>query len=347
MVLIGAANPDTIAREWLDALAGDPSVLVFTETTSNIHHEGFISNIDSILWPIERTADPGQKFAALKPDLLVTLGGMVVSKKIKAFLRQHRPARHWHVDPLRAYDTYFSLTDHLRVNPNRFFEALAPFMPPTQSPYRDLWVAQRNLHRKKRDEYLQTIPFSDMLAFHHLLGHIPEGYQVQLANSSTVRYTQLFDLPPSLRVFCNRGTSGIDGSTSTAVGASLASEAPTLLLTGDLSFLYDSNGLWNRYIRPDFRIIVINNGGGGIFRILPGQEESETYETFFETTQDLDLQGLARVYGFSHSKAENEDELLASMADFYAFSGKPKILEIRTPRLLNNKILLTYFDFLS
>jgi len=323
------------------------AIRVFTETTSNIHHEGFISNIDSILWPIERTADPGQKFAALKPDLLVTLGGMVVSKKIKAFLRRHRPARHWHVDPLRANDTYFSLTDHLRVNPNRFFEALAPFMQPTQSPYRDLWVAQRNLHRKKRDEYLQTIPFSDMLAFHHLLGHIPEGYQVQLANSSTVRYTQLFDLPPSLRVFCNRGTSGIDGSTSTAVGASLAAEAPTLLLTGDLSFLYDSNGLWNRYIRPDFRIIVINNGGGGIFRILPGQEESETYETFFETTQDLDLQGLARVYGFSHSKAENEDELLASMADFYTSSRKPKILEIRTPRLLNNKILLTYFDFLS
>src|SRR5690606_27679905 len=105
-----------------------------------------------------------------------------------------------------------------------------------------------------------------MWVFHKALGNIPNNYQLQLSNSSTVRYAQLFDLEPSIRVFCNRGTSGIDGSTSTAIGASIYDSNPTLLLTGDLSFLYDSNGLWNNYIKPNFRIIVINNDGGGIFR---------------------------------------------------------------------------------
>src|SRR5680860_1888307 len=85
------------------------------------------------------------------------------------------------------------------------------------------------------------------------------------------------------RQFCNRGTSGIDGCTSTAVGSSIYAENPTLLISGDLSFFYDSNGLWNNYVRPDFRIILINNNGGGIFRILPGKEDTENFQRFFET----------------------------------------------------------------
>ncbi len=134
------------------------------------------------------------------------------------------------------------------------------------------------------------------MAFQIICSGIPKNYQLHLANSSTVRYAQLFDLDPSLSVYCNRGTSGIDGSTSTAIGSSIHSVNPTLLITGDLSFFYDSNGLWNSYMRNDLRIIVINNGGGGIFRILPGMENSQNFETFFETVQDLELQSLCSLF---------------------------------------------------
>jgi 2-succinyl-5-enolpyruvyl-6-hydroxy-3-cyclohexene-1-carboxylate synthase len=199
----------------------------------------------------------------------------------------------------------------------------------------------------KRKQYLKGIPFSDMLAFHHIMGRIPNNYNLQLGNSSTVRYAQLFDIPPSVTVFCNRGTSGIDGSTSTAVGAAFYAPHPTLLVTGDLSFLYDSNGLWNAYIRPDFRIIIINNGGGGIFRILPGKEETENFETFFETTQQLELGLLAKMYNFEFSKVVEEKALLGALDDFFSTSNSPRILEIVTPRLLNDKVLLSYFDFIS
>lgn len=97
---------------------------------------------------------------------------------------------------------------------------------------------------------------------------------LQLSNSSTIRYAQLFPQKESITVFCNRGTSGIDGSTSTAIGASMVVNRPTVFVTGDLSFFYDSNALWNRYTPSDFRIIIINNAGGGIFRILPGPKNT-------------------------------------------------------------------------
>src|SRR5690606_23341818 len=172
-----------------------------------------------------------------------------------------------------------------------------------------------------------------MLAFHHIMDRIPENYQLQLGNSSTVRYAQLFDIPPSIRVFCNRGTSGIDGSVSTAIGAAFYAQDPTLLVIGDLSFLYDSNGLWNSYTRPDLRIIVVNNGGGGIFRILPGKEETENFETFFESTQQLELGFLAKMYNFEFQKVCGEEELIGALDGFFSASQLPKILEIKTPRL--------------
>jgi 2-succinyl-5-enolpyruvyl-6-hydroxy-3-cyclohexene-1-carboxylate synthase len=116
-----------------------------------------------------------------------------------------------------------------------------------------------------------------------------------------VRYAQLFDLKKSADVFCNRGTSGIDGSTSTAAGAAFAGKRQTVFVTGDISFFYDSNALWNKYIRNDFRIILINNSGGGIFRFIPGPKETNALE-YFETPHKLTAQPLCDLYGFEYSK---------------------------------------------
>jgi 2-succinyl-5-enolpyruvyl-6-hydroxy-3-cyclohexene-1-carboxylate synthase len=152
---------------------------------------------------------------------------------------------------------------------------------------------------------------------------------------------------PSVKVFCNRGTSGIDGSTSTAIGASLHQKEPTVLITGDLSFFYDSNGLWNKYIRPDFRIIVINNDGGGIFRILPGKEDTQNFEDYFETTHGLEAKNMCNLYQLHYQVARNEIDLKKALNTFYDSSDRPKVLEIKTPRKLNDRILLAYFDFIS
>ncbi|SHJ69269.1 2-succinyl-5-enolpyruvyl-6-hydroxy-3-cyclohexene-1-carboxylic-acid synthase [Pseudozobellia thermophila] len=347
MVLVGVNPPKAIERQYLDILATDPSVIVFTETTSNLHHDNFFPSIDSILAPIEKSGDKDALFDRLRPDILLTFGGLVVSKKIKAFLREYRPGQHWHVDPTRAFDTFFSLSHHFDMEANSFFGQFLNKVRPHESDYYAYWNTRKEKYRERRKEYYAQIPFSDLSVFHSILNGIPENYQVQLSNSSTIRYTQLFDMHPSLRVFCNRGTSGIDGSTSTAVGASVYSKEPTLLITGDVSFFYDSNGLWNNYIRPDFRIIVINNGGGGIFRILPGHEETENFETFFETAHGLSARHLGKQFGFDYSVADDPNSLKSELESFYLASGAPKILEVVTSRILNDKILLGYFDFIS
>lgn len=347
MVLVGVNSPNAVEQRFLDQLAEDPSVIVFTETTSNLHHPKFFTSIDSILAPIEKRDNHDTLFEKLRPEILLTFGGLVISKKIKAFLREYRPRHHWHIDALKAYDTFFSLNHHFKMAAEPFFRQFCPVVKSKASDYFSYWNTVRNAYKEKRAAYVDSIPFSDMFAFKLILADIPEGYQVQLANSSTARYAQLFDLPPSLKVFCNRGTSGIDGCTSTAVGSSIYAENPTLLISGDLSFFYDSNGLWNNYVRPDFRIILINNNGGGIFRILPGKEDTENFQRFFETAHQLDAEHLSKQFGFEYVSVDDGKSLKAALSEFYASSTHPKVLEIHTPRILNDKILLGYFDFIS
>ena len=178
---------------------------------------------------------------------------------------------------------------------------------------------------------------------HAFIQNLPKYSQFQISNSSAIRYAQLIEIDPTIEVFCNRGTSGIDGSTSTAIGAAVGSQKPTVLITGDVGFLYDSNALWNNYIPKNFKIILINNGGGGIFRILPGHQETETFNTFFETSHCLTAEHLAKMYQLDYLTASDEKSLDKGLKSLYSQNEKPAILEVFTPTRDNDKILLEYF----
>ncbi|MEE3224716.1 MAG: thiamine pyrophosphate-dependent enzyme, partial [Bacteroidota bacterium] len=327
--------------QFLDTLGDDPSVLVFTETTSNLHHPNFFTRIDNIIGSLD---DNG--FKNLQPELLVTIGGMIISKKIKAFLREYQPDQHWHIDPKKAYDTFFCLNKHFKVPVNYFWKQFLPQTSTVASDYQKELLAVRTQRDLKHQEYIQDMGWCDFKAFDRILSRLRPGSQLQLGNSSTVRYVQLFDIDKTLKVFCNRGTSGIDGSTSTAVGAAVGSAMPTTLITGDLSFFYDSNALWNAHLPKDFKIIVVNNSGGGIFRILPGDKTSQAFETYFETVHNLDASHLCKMYGLAYFSAENESELAEAQDAFYAENDRPCLLEIKTPRIENDQVLLGYFKYL-
>ena len=209
------------------------------------------------------------------------------------------------------------------------------------------WLGVKTNRAEKHKTYLEHIAFTDLKVFEMVLKHIPKQQQLQLSNSSTIRYTQLFDLDASLNVFCNRGTSGIDGSTSTAVGCAVVSNKQTTLITGDLSFLYDSNALWNNYIPNNCRIIVINNEGGGIFRILPGNKDSENFDTYFETKHHLTAKHISRMYNFEYEIATTEREMKLHLNTFFDNSETPRLLEVFTPRTINDEVLLEYFKFIK
>jgi 2-succinyl-5-enolpyruvyl-6-hydroxy-3-cyclohexene-1-carboxylate synthase len=338
LVLVGVNDPNTIDTSIVEFLANDPSVVVMTETTSNLHHPSFINNIDTIITPFSPS-----DFEIFQPEILITFGGMVVSKRIKAALRTHQPKHHWHIDSLRAYNTYGCLTKHFQVNPNDFFNHFIPLLKPIESDYFAHFDAINQLRKQKTATYLSKIPFSDFKVFDKIIQRLPINSHLQIGNSSAIRYAQLIDIHPSIEVFCNRGTSGIDGSTSTAIGAAVANKKETILITGDISFLYDSNGLWNNYIPKNFKIILINNGGGGIFRILPGHDETPVFNTFFETSHCLTAEKLANMYDFDYAIASDEPSLEVGIKNLYSNNNKPFILEVFTPTRENDKVLLQFF----
>jgi 2-succinyl-5-enolpyruvyl-6-hydroxy-3-cyclohexene-1-carboxylate synthase len=130
------------------------------------------------------------------------------------------------------------------------------------------------------------------------------------------------------------------------VGAAVATNQPTLLITGDLSFFYDANALWQTQLPSSLRIIVVNNRGGGIFRILPGDKDSETFKRYFETRHNMSAKHLAQHYGCSYMKAEGQFLLSWKLRSFFKPSRRPKIFEIITPSEINDKVLEDYFDAL-
>ncbi|MDB4226253.1 2-succinyl-5-enolpyruvyl-6-hydroxy-3-cyclohexene-1-carboxylic-acid synthase [Flavobacteriaceae bacterium] len=342
MILVGVHSPNAALEILLDKVADDPSVLVFTETTSNLYNKRFVNSIDNLIFNLTE-----EEFTSLQPDILLTFGGMIVSKKIKKFLRDYSPKEHWHVNELRAFDTYQVLSKHLKIDSHSFFKHFCELVDyDNKSTYESTWTHYKQRIREKHNHYIKTAPYSDLKVFEQVLKVIPDFSEVQFSNSAIIRYSQLFEMNSTITVFCNRGTSGIDGSTSTALGAAYATQKPTTLITGDLSFFYDSNALWNNYIPSDVRIVIINNSGGGIFKIIPGPKKSIALK-YFETPHCLTAEHLCVMFGFEYSTAHNLKTLAEEVVGFYDKSDKPKVLEVFTPSDLNDLVLKEYINNLK
>ena len=342
LILVGVLKPNSIEKKYLDILAKDESIIVLTETTSNLHDKNFFPAIDQLIASFDKN-----ELIDFEPEILLTFGGMVISKKIKALLRDYSPKEHWHIDPKKANDTFFYLTHHFKTTVNLFFNEFLPKIVTVKSNYQSNYLSVKEYRLKKHKKYISIIPYSDLKIFSAIVNIMPKNMQLQLSNSSTIRYAQFFNFDKRIDVFCNRGTSGIDGSTSTAIGAAVVSKKETLCVTGDLSFLYDSNALWNNYIPSNFKIIVINNGGGGIFRILPGEKNTNNFDTFFETKHQFTALHLCKMYNLEYTMIHRESELNQNLKSFFSSSDTPKLLEIFTPSEINDQILLEYFNFLK
>ncbi|WP_298883542.1 2-succinyl-5-enolpyruvyl-6-hydroxy-3-cyclohexene-1-carboxylic-acid synthase [uncultured Polaribacter sp.] len=341
MILVGVNYPDKDLLQLINVFADDDSVLIFTETTSNLHHKKVVNSIDQLIFSLD-----DNQFKDLKPDVLITFGGMIISKKIKQFLRKYQPKHHWNIDEQKATNTFFCLSEFIQLKPVNFFSEFSKSIVKKDSNYQQKWLQLRDEKREKHQQYLSKVGHSDFKTFEQVLESIPNNSQLQISNSAVIRYAQLFTINATKTVFCNRGTSGIDGSTSTAIGAAFASKNQTIFITGDLSFFYDSNALWNKNIPNNFRIILINNSGGGIFKIIPGPKSTNATK-YFETPHSLTAEHLCKMYGFKYLKAHTAETVKKQLEGFYEASEKPKILEIFTPSDENDLILTSYFKYIQ
>ncbi|MBU8883661.1 2-succinyl-5-enolpyruvyl-6-hydroxy-3-cyclohexene-1-carboxylic-acid synthase [Kaistella sp. DKR-2] len=338
LILVGTRDYSEELQMQLTQLVKNHSVVVLTEATSNLNHPKFFSHIDRYIFNFSE-----EDFKTYAPDLLVTIGQNVVSKKVKQFLRKAKPKNHWHIHEVWQPDTFFSLTEKIETKPEVFFKKLLNFINLEPQPYFNLWDVLRDKRDLKHVDYCVKAPFSDFKFFEILSEKLPENINLHFSNSSAIRYAQLFDFQKN-HIYCNRGTSGIDGSTSTAMGFAMKNANQTVLVTGDLSFFYDINGLWNNYIPPYTRIIIFNNGGGDIFKIIPGPGTANALDEFILTKHHKNAEYLAKHFGFSYTKIDDEDTLSRVLDNFFKHDVKAKILEVDTSGIENSEILKGYFE---
>ncbi|MGB0805151.1 MAG: 2-succinyl-5-enolpyruvyl-6-hydroxy-3-cyclohexene-1-carboxylic-acid synthase [Salibacteraceae bacterium] len=336
VILVGQKDPHPGFDEWLEKVGNH--ALILSETTSNLNCSNNIATIDRLITNL--TPEEKEKF---KFDLLLTFGGNIVSKRIKALIRSHPPMHHYHIEVTDLPpNTYQCLTAHLNTSLTQFGEAILPFLNLKNSSYVGFWK-ERNMGRISGHQlFAEQTPWSDFKVMSILNQKIPSGCIFHLANSTSVRYAQLFDWKQNLTFHANRGTSGIDGIVSTAMGTAIATSKPVFLIVGDISFFYDTNAWWHRHIPVNLKVIVVNNNGGGIFRFIDGPNNSGQLENHFETNQKNSVLHIAKGFEVNYFRA-NEEESLKSGLESMINTKASCILEVFTPQLENAEVLKNYF----
>ena len=343
LVLAGQSPADPDLARTLDTFARKTNALVAAEHLANLDlpPDIFCATPELVLASITDT-----DAALFQPDLLITFGGHFVSKRIRQFLRANRPGAHIHVDAAGGHmDTYQSLTRVCAMAPEHFFarmtDRLSEF-PTPQTSYVRIWKDRETAVSGIYDNWLDRSPFCDLNACSKAVAAVPHDSVLHLGNSATVRYALLTPGRRTVTYLGNRGTSGIDGSVSTAVGFAACSSLINTLILGDLSFFYDSNGLWNRYLGKNVRIILLNNGGGNIFSFVEdlsvrtSQEVEAVFDTCFFAGHSARAQGLASTFGLDYITASSASELDRAIETLFdPDRSVPTLLEVFTDARTN------------
>lgn len=344
LILGGQQTTDKELLEKLSAFSNARKIPVVGDIISNLHSlENAVQLAD--LYAVQEKTDI---YSYLTPDILVTFGLSVVSKNIKLLFRDRPPKQHWHIQPYGPVaDPFKSITRILRCTPAEFFEKMnsieldSDFNVQKQENYKHLWSMEERKTRRTLDHFFQEQPLGEFELVYETLKALPEGVVLHLANSMAVRYANWCGINPgsAIEVVANRGTCGIDGCSSTAVGAALVSDTLHILITGDVAFFYDRNAFWHNYPLDNLRILLLNNHGGGIFRMISGPGQLPELEEFFETKQSLTAKLLAEEFSMEYIFCDKKSKVSHFVQDFLQNDKRPKILEVESSSISNQEIL--------
>ncbi|AWW31750.1 2-succinyl-5-enolpyruvyl-6-hydroxy-3-cyclohexene-1-carboxylic-acid synthase [Echinicola strongylocentroti] len=330
LIVPGQQSPDEHTLALLNLLAKKQKVVVVSDTISNMQSEETVTFHDQLL--------PISEHALLAPDLVISFGKSIISKPLKNFLRSSG-ADHWHIQPAGySPDTYQGLNKIIHTSPTAFLELLIQSNISSDLDFYNRWHESDKKIKTALQQGLEKADFGEWKAIYHVLQQLPQQSKLHLANSMAVRYVNFLGARPQ-EIICNRGTSGIDGSNSTAVGCALTTKEYVTLITGDMAFFYDRNAFWHNYTVNNLRIILLNNHAGGIFRIINGPSQQPELEEFFETKQQLNAENLAKDFDFDYTPVKTENELNDGLTVFYSPSIRPKIIEVFSDSAKNTAIL--------
>lgn len=347
LVIGGFHNPDKKLQESLETLAIlCPNVAIMCETIANLPSNYFIHDIDATLSVLTDEA-----LRLMSPDIVITFGGAIVSRMIKKFIRETTECTHWHIGETDiTVDCFLHLERHIRMSASPVFRQLALAIrnktaESITSDYAESWKTIAKKGRKLHSEIIDTAPWTTLKASDFIFSNIPSGWALQLSNGTAIRYAQLFPALQVLRSDCNRGVSGIDGCTSTAIGASTVFSTTTVLVTGDMSSLYDLGAFAAPCISPKFKTIVLCNGGGEIFHFIDSTRslpESEMYMAVNDRNYPVDK--IANIFGFKIFKATSLEELQNVFPEFCNETGSPAMMCVYTSGKKSAETLRRYFE---
>ena len=311
-------------------------------------HEA-LADFPSVCHVDEVLAKPLADATPLLPDFVLYVGGGLVSKHLKRFLRQAHDARVWRVSLTgQVEDTFQNLRGIIVGDAEFVIQSLSNKLArrhaegtvaalAARTAYRRRWLALL----KQADSHAGSYqpPYSQMAAvrgFEARLASAAYSCRVHYANSSAIRLANIY---ARHHVFCNRGVNGIEGSLSTAAGYAAAQPSVTFCVIGDLSFFYDQNALWTH---PSLRILLLNNGKGGIFDRLPGLSGSPAHPQLVAGSHATTAQGVCQQYGVDYRSAGDTAQLEEGLDWLTSEAiGKPPLEGICNPRPMLLEVFTT------
>ena len=348
MIVVGQMASQILVEEDLRRVADDvvvlterlcPAILPLCHFDEVLHHVGMDENYMS--------------------DMVLYIGDSVVSKRLKKFLRAAKDAEVWTVQPDGAVqDTFQHLAGVIEGEPDEVLCVIAEqlnemerrddlsafdLLAHTPLAFRSLWQKALDSASKHAADFVPA--FSQMSAVRFLEQRLSQcdddSYRVHYANSTSVRLANIYS--PHF-VFCNRGVNGIEGSLSTAAGFSVVTSRTVFCVIGDLSFFYDQNALWNQNLRGNFRIVLLNNGSGGIFRQLSGLQESPYRDHFVAASHATTAEGICRQNHVAYLSAHNQEKLEQGMETLVSREADlPMLLEVFTDAETDAKVYQEYY----
>ncbi len=281
------------------------------------------------------------------PDVLITSGRSFISKSFKTFLRKNTPTFHLHFQESQLHiDTFQSITHLIESDFKDFISKMnhhvdTSIQDEERLIFRNKWQ-EIDLQNEEKKKLFFNIPsdFNEITVVNTILNNIPSHSILHLANSMSVRYANYIGLSTDskVEVFANRGTSGIDGCLSTAIGCAMSTDKLVFLIIGDLAFFYDRNALWNNYLPNNIRIILLNNHGGSIFRMIEGPNQQPELNEYFETIQTMNAKNTAEDAGFKYIKIQSNDQLNIILPEVIQEEFGPSITEIDSNAVINTAI---------
>ncbi len=279
------------------------------------------------------------------PDLVLYIGGSIVSKRLKRFLRKAKET--WIVNATgEVTDTFMNLTRVIQGDAAVVEDQIRFLLEQQPHPFVQKWEtllakvrAHAAAYQPVYSEMATVKCFESQITIHSSLSTI------HYANSTAIRLANIF---AQHSVYCNRGVNGIDGSLSTAAGFSCVTDDSVFCVIGDLSFFYDQNALWNQNLRGNFRILLLNNGKGGIFNLLKGLEQSPARDQFVAAEHHTSAEGICQQNNVKYLKAANMEELQQGISTLLNMeSSRPVLLEVFTDPAEDERVFKDYYKTLK